>query len=184
MVVAVALSLLGIPAAAIASSHGAATPPPASASIFCSDKIDASIVPFFGQEALGRVAFPLVVPNPARDPQSGFQWFGKLGLQVKQGTEPVVISIPTDWRSRAAVGWNNRGGGPTSVEHVAGCAGNGWIGAPGGPSNHWLGYPGGYYVNTKGCMPLDVSVGHRQQRVYVDVGGNETCPRTKVMSTR
>jgi hypothetical protein len=156
-----------ISAVVLSSATAREAKPPVTTRVLCSDAITNDAGPWAPRPILGRVVLPtnrtLQAVSVRHD---AFRWWAKWGLEVKQGSAPVIISIPPAWRSRAAVGWNNRGGAEASIERVQACAGH-----------QWLSYPGGYHATAKGCIPLDVAVGSRQQRVYVSVGNRTGCPR-------
>jgi hypothetical protein len=138
----------------------------AGSSVLCSDAIDGGKGPSPFPLILGRVGLQTAANlQPVLLHDDAFRLWSKSGLVVVQGTAPVVISVPPAWRARAAITWDNRGGGETSVEHVQSCPGHGW-----------LAYPGGFFAQARGCIPIDVTVGARHRRVWIRMGGRAGCP--------
>jgi hypothetical protein len=162
----IVVSGLGALAALAASSALASDARPApTARVLGSDAISARSVAGSYTVILGRVGLQTSGTLQAVHlPGDPFPWWAKSGLEVARGSSPVVISIPAAWRSRVAIGWNNRGGAEAAVERVDACS-----------ASAWLAYPGGFHVTAKGCVPVDVSVGSRHQRVYVAVGSRAGC---------
>jgi hypothetical protein len=87
-----------------------------------------------------------------------FPLSAKWGVLIRAGTgEPVTISIARPWRRHAVIGWGN--GRALSVRFL-----------PCKSSSTWLVYAGGFDLKKLGCVPFDVQVGARIQRVRIAFG--------------
>jgi hypothetical protein len=162
-----ALALIGLVGVIVPGASARDTRSNAASGVLCSDAID-SMTGYGGVPViLGRVGLETMrTRQVARLEGQPFRWWAKSALVVEEGRAPVVISVPSAWRSRAAIAWNNRGADPTSVEHVQSC-----------PGHVWLAYPGGFYAQTRGCIPIDVAVGARHRRVWIGMGSRAGCPQ-------
>src|SRR6266581_756182 len=88
---------------------------------------------------------------------AGLKYFMKAGLLVRRhGTplgpapgaiRPVEITVPPEWRDRAAIGWGNAG--VSSTVRVGGCR----------STTPWVVFTGGYFVRSPACVPLVVRMG-------------------------
>jgi hypothetical protein len=97
-----------------------------------------------------------------------FKYWLKAGLHVRRhGTPlgpapgaiaPVEITVPRQWRDRAAIGWGNAG--VSSTVRVGGCR----------STRPWVVFTGGYFVSSPACVPLIVRIGDRSRRIRVAVG--------------
>lgn len=92
----------------------------------------------------------------SRDPV--FPLWAKWGVLIRAGTgEPVTISVARPWRRHAVIGWGN--GTASSVRFL-----------PCRSSSEWLAYAGGFNLKKRGCVPFDVQVGDRIERVQIAFG--------------
>jgi len=88
----------------------------------------------------------------------GAKW-GAL-LRARTG-ETVTISIARPWRRHAVIGWGH--GEALSVRFL-----------PCESPSTWLAYAGGFGLKKRGCVPFDVQVGDRIERVRIAFG--RACP--------
>jgi hypothetical protein len=72
--------------------------------------------------------------------------------------KPVEITVPREWRNRAAIGWGDAG--VSSTVRITGCR----------STTPWVVFTGGYYVRSAACVPLIVRIGDRSRRIRVAVG--------------
>src|ERR1700688_3938331 len=83
----------------------------------CGDIIDHTTFPYLGdsrnryRQVLGVVAAPpaymqQVIPTN----QKPWAYWRKQGLVVLATGEPVTVTVPPSWRTRAAITWGNSGG--------------------------------------------------------------------------
>jgi hypothetical protein len=117
-----------------------------------------------------RVAVPrgggTLAPNAGRPDR--LKYWMKTGLLVRRhGTplgpapgaiKPVEITVPREWRDRAAIGWGDSG--VASTVRIGGCR----------STTRWLVFTGGYFVSSPACVPLIVRIGDRSRRIRVAVG--------------
>lgn len=95
-----------------------------------------------------------------------WRYWRKAGLVIRSGSEHVTLSVPKEWRSRAAIVWGNGGDGVFSSVRVTGCGSNPHAGNA---------YPGGFYLrSSSACLPLIVRVGIRSATVRFGIG--RRCP--------
>jgi hypothetical protein len=84
----------------------------------------------------------------------------KAGLVIRASDSPVMVSVPPDWRTRAAITWGNSG--TVSALNVAPCP---------APASTWNAYAGGFYIRARAaCVPLTFTVGVRSQTVRFGIG--------------
>ena len=123
-----------------------------------------------------------VMSVPPKDVSDGAVWVGgawpyweKAGIFVRQGDFTVTVSVPTAWRSRAAITWGNsqrivsalqfKGCGTTSASALY------WSAHAG----DWSAYAGGFYMRASGaCVPLAFNNGLRTTTVRFGIGTH--CP--------
>jgi len=118
-----------------------------------------------GHEGGYRVVLDVVSVPPARlihvAPTGRRPWayWRKAGLVVRADAPPVTVSVPAEWRNRAAITW---GTGIVSALQIASC--------PGGP-DAWNAYAGGFYLTTRSaCVPLRFIVGDQSRVVRFGLG--------------
>lgn len=125
-----------------------------------------------GQAATGhdggyRVVLGVVSVPPARLTQveatgeRRWPYWRKAGLVVRAGGVPVGVSVPSGWRSRAAIVWG--GSGRVPALRIAACP---------SPPGVWNAYAGGFLIrDRRQCVPLTLTVGRRTQTVRFGIGG-------------
>lgn len=102
-----------------------------------------------------------VVPSQSRP----WTYWRKAGLVVRAGAPPVTVSVPSAWRSRAAITWGNSTG-IVSTLRIASCP---------GAAGAWNAYAGGFYLRSRSaCVPLRFGVPGRSSVVRFDLG--RACP--------
>jgi hypothetical protein len=105
--------------------------------------------------ALPRSRYPYTLAR-TRDPL--FRFFAKWGAELRSGTgEPVTLSVARPWRRHARIGWGN--GSATSVTFL-----------PCTSRSAWLAYAGGFSLRKRGCVPFDVRVAGRAERIRIGFG--------------
>jgi hypothetical protein len=113
---------------------------------------------------LGRVAFHRTrVFQTAEGRGGSLPYWSKALVFIRAGRMPVTISVPTNWRERAAITWGN-----LTVTHTlrfAPC-----LTPPNLSPNRWNGYAGGFYVLEPACVPLRVRIGERSAAVRFGIG--------------
>lgn len=111
---------------------------------------------------LGVVSVPparLIQVVPTHD--RPWAYWRKAGLVVRAASPPVIVSVPTAWRRRAAITWGNNTG-TVSALRIASCP---------GATTVWNAYAGGFYLRARSaCVPLRISVGGRSRLVRFGVG--------------
>jgi hypothetical protein len=116
-----------------------------------------------------RVVLGMVSVPPAYNAQvvpvgghEAWTYWRKAGMAVRAGGVAVTVSVPTAWRTRAAITWGNS---PIVETLRFGGCGN-------GPrTNSWNGYAGGFYLSTsRACVPLVFAAGHRRVVVRFGIG--------------
>jgi hypothetical protein len=101
---------------------------------------------------------PAYLPQVVATQDRLWPYWEKAGMVVRAGAGPVTVTVPSRWRSRAAIGWGNGGPPGTSVT-FAGCP---------GPPNVGHAYAGGFYLRARsGCVPLRIKVARRTTTVWV-----------------
>jgi hypothetical protein len=96
-----------------------------------------------------------------RDRDADWPFWTKAGLVVRGGSPPVTVTVPTRWRTRAAIEWGNTG--PVSALRIAWCGRN--------PEKPWNAYAGGFHLRSgSACVPLIFRVGNRSATVRFGLG--------------
>jgi hypothetical protein len=99
--------------------------------------------------------------------QGWWRYWQKQGLEILDGQQTVTITVPKDWRNRAAITWGANAG-IVSTLRLPGTLLT--PGCPAGPLK-WNGYAGGFYLrSSSACVPLVFAVGRRSAVVHVGVG--------------
>lgn len=92
-----------------------------------------------------------------------WRYWHKVGMGVRAGKFLVSVTVPVEWRTRAAITWGN------SQRIVSSLRFNGCGSAP--ASTEWNGYVGGFYLRTPtACVPLIFSLGHQSTTVRFGIG--------------
>lgn len=122
-----------------------------------------------GKVGVGPERYP---GTPHLAPQIGpFRYDAKEGLWVLTGSPLVTVSVPSAWRTHAALYWEGVTQASVGVLYstikVAPCR------AP--PAHTWVGFGGGIYVTKPSCVPLRVTVGQRSAVVRFGLG--VSCPK-------
>ena len=88
-------------------------------------------------------------------------YWRKAGLVVRAGSPPVTVTVPKEWRHRAAITWGNSTGIVASVR-LTGCE----------PAlNVGHAYAGEFYLRSpSACLPLIFRVGRRTATVRFGLG--------------
>lgn len=163
---AVATATLAAAAGCTASSEGttavrAAAPP---MRVGCLQVIDRTARPFAGgyRPVLGVVAAPpAYLPQVVRSTDPRWPYWEKAGMVVRANPAPVDVSVPVNWRGRAAITWGN-GGPAVSAVRFTPCQVSPGV---------WNAYAGGFLLKTRGaCVPLVFQVGHEHRVVRFGVG--------------
>jgi len=93
--------------------------------------------------------------------QGWWRYWQKDALWIRAGHQPVTITVPNAWRTKAAITWGVNVG-IVSALRLPGC--------PSAPGT-WNGYAGGFYLRSRSaCVPLVLGVGRRSAVVRVGVG--------------
>ena len=158
---AVATAALAAAAGCTASSQGTtavtALAPPMR--VGCNQIIDRTTQPFAGgyRRVLGVIAAPpAYIPQVVRSADPRWPFWEKAGIVVRARPEPIDVSVPANWRERAAITWGN---GRPSVSAIR------FTPCP-SPSGVWNAYAGGFLLGTRGaCVPLVFQVGGERQVV-------------------
>ena len=130
----------------------------------CREVIDHTRFPYRAgvyRLVLGAVSVPpaylrQVVPTGQRR-----GYWRKAGLVVRAGSPPVTVTVPKEWRHRAAITWGNSTGIVASVR-LTGCE----------PAlNVGHAYAGEFYLRSpSACLPLIFRVGRRTATVRFGLG--------------
>ena len=159
----------------------AASTQPTIFSVSCSSEIGTLQQPTASgyRIVLGRISVPpsynpQVVPLPGHWP-----YWRKAGVAVRAGNASVTVSVPSGWRSRAAITWGNS----LAVEALrfSGCE------PRSGPIEHspsgvyashaWNAYAGGFYLRaSSACIPLIFTSDDRRATSYFGIGRH--CPKS------
>jgi len=148
---------------AIAGAEPARTVP-------CNEVIDRTSFPYLGSRNFRyRLVLDVVSAPPAylgqieSTPGSYWRYWRKQGLVVRASGLPVTITVPRNWRTRAAIAWGYGGKGePFSSVRIAGCGSNPEVGNA---------YSGGFYLRFRAaCVPLVFRVGSRTRTVRFGLG--------------
>lgn len=130
----------------------------------CLQVIDWAKRPFAGgyRRVLGVVAAPpAYLPQVVRSADPRWPYWEKAGMIVRAGPEPVDVSVPEAWRTRAAITWGN-GGPAVSALRFTPCQVTAGV---------WNAYAGGFFLKTSGaCVPLVFEVAGKRQVVRFGVG--------------
>jgi hypothetical protein len=154
----------------IAAATAAVSPPPMR-HVPCGESIGTTKFPYLGSSepryryrvVLGVASVPpaylgQVVATHGRP----WRYWRKAGLVIRSGSERVTVSVPKQWRSRAAIIWGNGGQGPFGIVRIDGCGLNPRSGNA---------YAGGFYLrSSSACLPLIVRVGTHQATVRFGIG--------------
>jgi hypothetical protein len=163
---ALATATLACAAGCTASSEGttavrAAAPP---MHVGCLQVIDQAGRPRAGgyRPVLGVVAAPpRHLPQVVRSTDPHWPYWRKAGMVVRANPRPVDVSVPANWRGRAAITWGN-GGPAVSAVRFTPCQVSPGV---------WNAYAGGFFLKTRGaCVPLVFQVGHEHRVVRFGVG--------------
>ena len=111
---------------------------------------------------LGVVAVPpAYIPQTMPTGVARWPYWSKAGLVVRADSPPVVVRVPSAWRSRVAIGWGNAGG---RALRIAPCP-------PSSSLGDWNPYSGGFQLRSRAaCVPLEFHVGGRRATVRFGVG--------------
>jgi hypothetical protein len=97
-----------------------------------------------------------------RSQKKPWRFWHKQGLIIRTTGESVTVSVPTAWRSRAAIIWGNGGLQPTSALRFQGCHVSRRIARA---------YAGGFLLRSRSaCVPLVFRVGPRTATLRFGVG--------------
>lgn len=157
----------------IAVSIGRPGPSASSANgrtVSCEDAIGHVRFPYLGgnrpeeryRNVLGVIAAPpAYLPETLASRRGPWTHWRKQGLVVRAGSRTVTITVPEQWRTRAAITWGNSGA-PTSSLRIEGCP---------GPADRGHAYAGGFLLRApSACVPLTFKVGGRSATVRFGVG--------------
>ena len=147
--------------AAASTAVGVSRPIPVRSSVGCDLAVGTAEQPY-GEAAivldrlgLPRHRYPWRVER-SRD--RAFPFWAKWGVLVRANTaETVTISVARPWRRHAVIGWGNASA--SSVRFL-----------PCTSPSAWLAYAGGFGLKKRGCVPFDVEVGDRIERVRIGFG--------------
>lgn len=163
-----------------AANSGAAAPSTSSAitrtrTVPCSESIAGTRFPYLGSNkpkdryrlVLGVISVPPAYHQQiVRNGTEPWLYFFKAGLIIRANGQSVVVTVPQDWRNRAAIAWGYGGHGVSSSLRFAGCRTL--------PSRGFA-YSGGIYLRPRSaCLPLTFRVGPRSGTVRFGLGRH--CP--------
>ncbi len=161
LIAAAVVTVVGLAVAASAMTH----PSPMRTTVGCDQSVGTAERPYaeagivLDRIGLPRGRYPWRVER-SNDPV--FRFWAKWGALVRAGTgEPVTISIAKPWRRHAVIGWGH--GEALSVRFL-----------PCVSPSAWLAYAGGFSLKKRGCVPFDVQVGDRIERLRIAFG--RACP--------
>jgi hypothetical protein len=164
---AILIALVTISLGVGASLGARATP---ERTVHCGDSIDTTRFPYLGSSqpkqryrlVLGAVSVPpAYLRQVVATNERPWRYWRKAGIVVRGNGRPVTITVPSPWRTRAAISWGNSGG-PTAALRLAGCPGSSRIGNA---------YAGGFYLRSpSACLPLTFTVGARSATVRFGIG--------------
>jgi hypothetical protein len=168
MRIAAVLALAGLAASGGVAARSAS--PLTMPAVPCGDVIHHTDFPYVGDQGvepryrlvLGAVSVP---PRYLRQviPTRSHPWayWHKSGLVVRAGAEPITVSVPRRWRTRAAISWGNSVGVVHSLR-IDTCGSEPTVGNA---------YAGGFYLRAHSvCLPLTFRMGKRVKTVYFDIG--------------
>jgi hypothetical protein len=150
------------------SSHPAFVSTPAVAAyplvVTCDQIILRPKSPFAGgyRSVLGVISVPpAYIPQVVHTPGGRWPYGEKAGLVVRANRLPVLVSVPPEWRTRAAISWGNGKPAVSSLK-IAACP---------APPDTWDAYAGGFALRTRGaCVPLVFQVGQRRALIRFGIG--------------
>lgn len=137
----------------------------------CSEIIGRTTFPFDGSSqerhcyrlVLGAVSVPpAYLEQVAPTGPTPWTHFGKSGMVVQAGAEPVTITVPPVWRQRVGIVWGSAGHGVFHTIRIAGCRFD---------PKRGNAYAGGFFLRRPSlCVPLVFGVGSRRQTVRFGIG--------------
>jgi hypothetical protein len=145
-----------------ASATGGGLAQSAACSYTSNSAIGYSATPPAGfQTVLRKIMVMPASPQPATSAgQGSWAYFSKTAVLIRAGTGPVLVSVPSSWRGRAAITWGSAG----QVESLT-------LTACAQPAGVWDVFAGGLYLRTnKGCVPVQFRLGGRTVTVTYGVG--------------
>ena len=161
-----ALAALAVPlaAAAVASSPG-------TRNVSCNESIGTTRFPYLGNSE-PRYRSRLVLRTASAPPaylrevvathEHPWRYWRKAGLVIRAGAGRLTVTVPKEWRARAAITWGNGGKGGFSSVRFAGCGSN---------PNSGIAYAGGFYLaSPSACLPLVFRVGTHTATVRFGIG--------------
>jgi hypothetical protein len=105
---------------------------------------------------------PAYLPQVVQSGSRPWTYWRKAGLVIRGGSQPVTVSVPRAWRSRAAITWGNSG--IVHTLRIASCPAY-------DPSEPWNAYAGGFLLRSRSaCVPLIFSVRDRNTTVRFGLG--------------
>ena len=149
-----------------AESPVRATPPdPSSLVVPCEAIIGGAR--YSGTELDDRTVFDVVYVPAAYRPEAAipsgrkdWPYFADAGLIVRGDASPVEVSIPKDWRDRAAISWQNG-----KIGHSV------WFPSCPPYGLPWNAYDGGIHLRTrKACVPLTFTVEGESRTLRFGIG--------------
>jgi hypothetical protein len=162
---AIVLAMVAVFIAVVAAQAGARTS--ATPTVPCEDIVGQAKT---GRAAGYRVVLGIVSVPPAhlvgvvKTDLTPLAYWRKAGLVIRASHIRVTVSIPKEWRMRAAITWGSSGNVSTLK----------FVPCP-TPTKLWNGYAGGFYIRAShACVPLMFTVGRRSQTVRFGIGS--TCP--------
>jgi hypothetical protein len=161
-----ALAALAVPLAAAAMTSS-----PGIRNVTCDESVAATRFPYLGNNQ-PRYQYRLVLGTASVPPaylqqvvathDRPWKYWRKAGRVIRWGSEQVTITVPTDWRTRAAITWGNGGQGVSRTIRFTGC---------GSKPHSGYAYPGGVYLTTpSACLPLVIRVRTRTATVRFGIG--------------
>ena len=112
---------------------------------------------------LGVVAVPPAFIRQTTDSGSPpWPYWSKAGIVVRADSPPVIVSLPSAWSRRAAIGWGNVDA--SSFLFFESCPDASSLGG-------WNPYAGGFLLRSRSaCVPLTFRVGSRTATIRFGVG--------------
>lgn len=172
-VIALISAVTGEGIVGVGSSVSATSSAGRSRTVPCNEIIDGTRFPYVGgferrlryRLVLGAVSAPPAYLQAKPSPTGTRPWtyFSKKGLIVRAAREqPVFISVPRRWRTRAGIAWGYGGHGVFNSLRILRCP---------GPPNQGYAYSGGFYLRSpSACVPLRFRVGERSAILWFGVG--------------
>jgi hypothetical protein len=167
------IAVMIVASALAAPIAGAAitTSPAPRRTVPCDERIGTTKFPYLGNSqpryqyrlVLGAASVPpAYLEQVVATQDKPWAYWRKAGLVVRANGEPVTVSVPKVWRTRAAITWGNGGHGVFSSVRIAGC---------GSSPNSGNAYAGGFYLRSRSaCLPLVFRVGVRTATVRFGIG--------------